>query len=84
MRTKGSRLLARWMKRNDVDPKTVAVAAGVSRPIVYGWKSGEFRPETAPRRRLQIFTSGIVKEEDWFTKKEMRGIRETRPFRKSA
>lgn len=81
MRTKASRLLARWMKQHDVNPKQIADAAGVSRPIVYGWKSGEYRPETAPRKRLQIFTGGVVKENDWLTKREIRGIRETKPFR---
>lgn len=70
------------MKQNHVNPKDVAAAVGVSRPIVYGWKSGEYRPETAPRRRLQIFTSGKVKEDDWFTKREWKGIKETRPYKR--
>lgn len=79
-RTRGAELFEKWLRDTKTTLADVGKSMGKSHVAVLKWRTGEFRPETIERAKLEKLTSGFVAADSWLTEDEQKSLSEIQPL----
>lgn len=79
-RTRGAELFEKWLRETKTTLADVGKSMGKSHVAVLKWRTGEFRPETIERAKLEKLTSGFVAADSWLTEDEQKSLSEIQPL----
>lgn len=68
----------KFLSDNGIGPVEAAEAIDVTHPAVIGWASGTRKPGATNRKRIRIWTGGLVTEDGWGPDRKSR--RDVVPF----
>lgn len=79
-RTQGAELFEKWLRETKTTLADVGKSMGKSHVAVLKWRTGEFRPETIERAKLEKLTSGFVPADSWLSDEERKSLETLQPI----
>ena len=76
-----ARALYAFISENNIGRKEAADAIGVRHPSLIAWIKGESKPEALHRKRIEVWTGGKVRENDWMSARDWADLEGTEKFK---